>query len=112
MKFIIKESQQNFIWLLRRLNEEDIKEHLREIIVEGFDYYKPCDYTYDNGFNDWVTSIIEGSVDTFIYSYDDKFKSNEGIESLRGFLMDYVRKGYGRSLKKYYTEEIEDNECG
>jgi hypothetical protein len=33
MKFIIKESQQNFIWLLRRLNEEDIKEHLREIIV-------------------------------------------------------------------------------
>ena len=47
MKIIITESQKNFLWLLRRLNEPDMIDHMTDIVVEGFDYTKVCDYVTD-----------------------------------------------------------------
>ena len=108
MKFIITESQENFLWLIRRLNEPDMIDHMTDIIVEGFWYIKPCDYVVDT--KGYVSDILEGSVETFIISYDDHFESEEGIDELRKYIYNFMRKKYLGIIMNEYTSGLEDCE--
>jgi len=98
MKFIITESQNNFLWLLRRLHDPEIKDHLTEIVVEGLDLYNPCDYSLD----EYVNIIVEGSAETFILSYEDKFTDKENIDSLRQFIKEFIIDNYDTIISKHY----------
>lgn len=98
MKFIITESQNNFIWLLRRLYDPEIKDHLTEIVVEGFDFYSPCDYSLE----EYVNMIVDGSAETFILSYEDKFTGKENIDLLRQFIKEFIIDNYDTIIYKHY----------
>lgn len=107
MKFIITESQENFLWLLRRLNEPSMIDHMSEIVGESFDYISACDFT-DN-YKGFVNEVLTGSVMTFINSYDDKFKGSEGIEGLEKYLYDFMYKKFKKRLLEHYSWEL--GEC-
>jgi len=107
MKYIITESQENFLWLLRRLNEPSMIDHMSEIFEESFDYISACDFT-DN-YKGFVNEVLTGSVMTFINSYDDKFKGSEGIEGLEKYLYDFMYKKFKKRLLEHYSWEL--GEC-
>lgn len=66
MKIIITESQSKILWLRRRLGDPEIMDHLKDIVIEGFDYTNPCDYgTYGS----YEIDVVNGSTITFINSY-------------------------------------------
>ena len=66
MKIIITESQSKILWLRRRLGDPELMDHLKDIVIEGFDYTNPCDYgTYDS----YEIDVVNGSTITFINSY-------------------------------------------
>lgn len=66
MKIIITESQSKILWLRRRLGDPELMDHLKDIVIEGFDYTNPCDYgTYDS----YEINVVNGSTITFINSY-------------------------------------------
>lgn len=108
MKFVITESQENFLWLIRRMNEPDMISHMAEIIDEGFWYVKPCDYVVDT--KGYISNILEGSVETFINSYSDQFKSEEGIDKLHKYIYDFMRKKFLKIILNEYTSGLEDCE--
>lgn len=108
MKFVITESQENFLWLIRRINEPDMIDHMTEIVEEGFDYVKPYDYVIDT--KGYVNDILEGSMETFINSYDDQFGSYEGIDKLREYIYNFMRKKYLGIIMNEYTSGLEDCE--
>lgn len=108
MKIIITESQKNFLWLLRRLEEPDMIDHMTDIIVEGFDYIKPCDYVTDT--KGYVYDILNGSMETFINSYDDSFESEEGIDKLRGYIYNFMKKKFLGTIMNEYTSGLEECE--
>jgi hypothetical protein len=66
MKIIITESQSKILWLRRRLGVPELMDHLKDIVIEGFDYTNPCDYgTYDS----YEINVVNDSTITFINSY-------------------------------------------
>lgn len=68
MRIIITESQSKILWLRRRLNDRELMDHLKDIVIEGFDYTDPCNYgTYDS----YEINIVNDSAITFINSYNE-----------------------------------------
>ena len=67
MKYIISESQNNFLYLIRRLNDLEMVHHMGEIINEGLDMFDVCNYSFE----DYLDTILKGSVNTLIYSYEE-----------------------------------------
>ena len=66
MKIIITESQSRILWSRRRLGVPELMDHLKNIVIEGFDYTNPCDYgTYDS----YEINVVNDSTITFINSY-------------------------------------------
>ena len=66
MRIIITESQSKILWLRRRLNDRELMDDLKDIIIEGFDYTDPCNYeTYGS----YEFGVINDSAITFINSY-------------------------------------------
>ena len=62
MKIIITESQSKILWLRRRLGDPELMDHLKDIVIEGFDYTNPCDYgTYDS----YEINVVNDSTITF-----------------------------------------------
>ena len=68
MRIIITESQSKILWLRRRLNDRELMDHLKDIVIEGFDYTDPCNYETYNSFE---TNIVNESAITFINSYSE-----------------------------------------
>ena len=66
MKYIISESQEEFLHLLRRLHSVEYRPHMDEIISEGFDMFNPCDY--DN-FETFEHELLLNSAETFVWTY-------------------------------------------
>ena len=108
MKIIITESQKNFLWLLRRLNEPDMIDHMTDIVVEGFDYTKVCDYVTDT--KGYIHDILDGSVITFLNSYEDKFEGKEGYDELYRNVYDFMRKKFLKTIMYEYTSNLEECE--
>lgn len=86
MKIIITESQSKILWLRRRLGVPELMDHLKDIVIEGFDYTDPCDYgTYFS----YKTNVANDSAITFINSYIELY-GEEHFDSTE--LEDFVRE--------------------
>ena len=86
MKIIITESQSKILWLRRRLGVPELMDHLKDIVIEGFDYTNPCDYgTYDS----YEINVVNDSTITFINSYIELY-GEEHFDSTE--LEDFVRE--------------------
>lgn len=105
MTILITESQKNFIWLLRRLYETDMVDHMSDIVYEGTWHISGCDY---ESFDEYQDDVIRGSVETFINSYEDTFESKEGLDDLVKYLYNLMKKKYRKYLLDKFTDEREE----
>ena len=105
MRIIITESQSKILWLRRRLNDRELMDHLKDIVIEGFDYTDPCNYgTYDS----YRINIVNDSAITFINSYTE-LSGNVYVEDneLESFVADVIVSKYRFLIKREYR----DREC-
>ena len=103
MKIVITESQftklsnEKLIFFRRRY--DDMIDHLKEIIYEGLWHYDVCDY---KDFKEFYDMIVESSVETFIYSYEQLGGYEDN--SMQEFLEKFVRDKFGNYIKNKWRE--------
>jgi len=109
MKILITEIQYNRLLneinlekakLFFRRNYDDLVSHLFDIIWEGIWHSNMCDY---KDFKVFYDMLVEGSVDTFIYSYDELGGYNDS--SMREFLMKFTKEKFGNYIKEQWREK-------
>ena len=105
MRIIITESQSKILWLRRRLNDRELMDHLKDIVIEGFDYTDPCNY---GDYDSYEINIVNESAMTFINSYND-LCSDVYVEDkeLESFVADVIVSKYHFLIKREYR----DREC-
>ena len=110
MRIIITEYQSKILWLLRRLNDRELMDNLKDIVIEGFDYTNPCNYeTYSS----YETNLVNESAITFINSYND-LSGEEQIfsDELESFVAKVIvskhRKLIEREYRDRYCDEDDD----
>lgn len=112
MRIIITESQNKILWLRRRLDDPEIMDLLKDIVIEGFDYTDPCNYKTYNSFE---TNVVNDSAITFINSYIELY-GEEHFDSapLESFVADVIvskhRPLIEREYRDRYCDEDEDDE--
>jgi hypothetical protein len=104
MKYIISESQKNFLHFIRRLSSKEMVFQMAEIVDEGLDIYEVCDYTFE----DYLEMILNDSVQTLINSYKDTFKGEEGIELLKKNIYQLMKKRFTRRISDKFFDKKEE----
>ena len=90
-------------WLLRRSNDNEIMNHLRDIVGEGSYEINPCDYLGE--YSKYLEEVIKSSVVTFMYSYDPLDKAY-GSEWLYDKMYYFIELRFGNMIEDYYFDEI------
>ena len=115
MKYIISETQKEYIWLLRRIETPEILKHFEDILSESLwpEITDPCDYKDDR--DGFVYYVIRNSVTTLVFSYENEMTGEYyGIEKkpwfdeFEEFLIDMMMDKYGKKVHKFYDNHIED----
>lgn len=112
MKIIITESQSRILWLRRRLGVPELMDHLKNIVIEGFDYTDPCDYgTYDS----YEINFVNDSTMTFINSYielygEEYYDATELEEFVSKVIINIARPRILREWRDRDCEEDEDDD--
>ena len=102
MKIIITESQSRILWLRRRLGVHELMDHLKEIVIEGFDYTNPCDYgTYDS----YEINVVNDSTITFINSYIELYgEEYYDTTELEEFVSQVILSKYRHLILREYRD--------
>jgi len=111
MRIIITESQSKILWLRRRLNDRELMDHLKDIVIEGFDYTDPCNY---GDYDSYEINLVNDSAVTFINSYDYLIgKEQLFSDELVAFVSDVIVSKYRSRIKEEYgdCECDEDEDC-
>ena len=108
MRIIITESQNKILWLRRRLNDPEINELLKDIVIEGFDYTNACDYDTYNGYE---FNVVNGSVMTFINSYIELY-GEEHFDSapLESFVAKVIVSKHRSLIEREYRDRYCDED--
>ncbi len=109
MKYIITESQYNFLletpnWIKRRLNE------LERHIEEAKEYFStPCDFGDEFSYADNVISV---ALDDFLTKDEDLIDSlSDEYDDVHSYLTDYCKDMFGEELlNEYRSECLNDDE--
>jgi len=109
MRIIITESQSKILWLRRRLNDRELMDHLKDIVIEGFDYTDPCNYETYNSFE---TNIVNESAITFINSYselsgEEQFISDNELEK---FVVKVIVSKHRPLIEREYRDRYCDED--
>ena len=110
MRIIITESQSKILWLRRRLNDRELMDHLKDIVIEGFDYTDPCNYgTYDS----YEINLVNESAITFINSYIELY-GEEHFDSapLESFVAKVIVTNHRSRIEREYRDRycVEDED--
>ena len=103
MKYIITESQSEYLNLMRRWGSEDHKELISDIVNEGLGHFEPCDY---DDVETYISFVIENSANTFLYHWIDH--RHEKFNGLQQILIDEIYQNYYFSIYHYYYDNLED----
>ena len=108
MRIIITESQSKILWLRRRLNDRELMDHLKDIVIEGFDYTDPCNY---GDYDSYEINIVNDSAMTFINSYND-LCSDVYVEDkeLESFVADVIVSKYRFLIEREYRDRYCDED--
>jgi len=108
MRIIITESQSKILWLRRRLNDRELMDHLKDIVIEGFDYTDPCNYgTYDS----YRINIVNDSAITFINSYTELSGEEQLFsDELVAFVVKVIVSKYWSRIEREYRDRDCDEE--
>jgi len=111
MRIIITESQSKILWLRRRLNDRELMDHLKDIVIEGFDYTDPCNY---GDYDSYEINIVNDSAVTFINSYTELSGEEQLFsDELVAFVSDVIVSKYRSRIEQEYRdcECDEDEDC-
>ena len=108
MRIIITESQSKILWLRRRLYDRELMDHLKDIVIEGFDYTDPCDY---GDYDSYRINLVNESAITFINSYNDLcgdvyVEDNE----LESFVANVIVSKHRSRIEREYRDRDCDEE--
>ena len=108
MRIIITESQSKILWLRRRLNDRELMDHLKDIVIEGFDYTDPCNY---GDYDSYRINIVNDSAITFINSYTE-LSGNVYVEDneLEKFVREIVISKHRYRIQREYRDRDCDEE--
>ena len=109
MRIVITESQNKILWLRRRLNDPEINELLKDIVIEGFDYTDPCNY---GTYNSFETNVVNESAITFINSYselsgEEQFISDKELEK---FVVKVIVSKHRPLIEREYRDRYCDED--
>ena len=110
MRIIITESQSKILWLRRRLNDRELMDHLKDIVIEGFDYTDPCNY---GDYDSYEINLVNDSAITFINSYnelvgDEQLFSDELVAFVSDVIVSKYRSLIEREYRDRYCDEDDD----
>ena len=105
MKYIITESQNIRLQVLRRINDTDWN-WILEIVDEGMDIDNPCDFST---LDFYLKTVSEDSANTYLFNYfinhnDDDFKI------IFKYICELIIVRLGDYIKEYYFDKKEDCE--
>jgi hypothetical protein len=104
MKLLIKEEKseidKKMMYFKRNISE--LKIHLKDIIIEGFDYFKPCDFATIDKF---ISVGVRDSAVTLINSYEELYKGDS--EDFLYYVKEYIIK----TFINYFKYEWKNKEC-
>ena len=110
MRIIITESQSKILWLRRRLEDPEINDLLKDIVIEGFDYTDPCDY---DTYSSYEFNIANDSTITFINSYIELY-GEESFDSapLEAFVAKVIIGKHRNRIQREYRDRycVEDED--
>jgi hypothetical protein len=110
----LNESDKNKIWLLRRLETQDIKGYLDEQIyslTEGNFFessqISPCGYSTSE---DYIDEIFEVASSNFINHFSDELYVKHEMSEIEEIIWDLLTKKYGNYLINKFDGRICDDE--
>lgn len=108
MRIIITESQSKILWLRRRLYDRELMDHLKDIVIEGFDYTDPCNY---GDYDSYRINLVNDSAITFINSYTE-LSGNVYVEDneLEKFVREIVISKHRYRIQREYRDRDCDEE--
>jgi hypothetical protein len=87
------------------LNDRELMSHLKDIVIEGFDYTDPCNY---GDYDSYEINIVNESALTFINSYDYLIgKEQLFSDELVAFVFDVIVSKHRSLIEREYR----DSEC-
>ena len=90
-------------WFLRRTEDPEILEQIKDIVSEGFEYVTPCEFM-ENGY-EFLSNIVYGSTQTFINSYTE---FEDITESEVDYIYDFIENKFKRLILTHYNYWIEN----
>ncbi len=105
MKYIITESQERIIQILRRATSADWP-LIQEMVDEGLDLDDPCDFRDEESY---LHRVINDSTKTYLFHYFDKV-TDEGYSTLFGYIRKLIYERMGDDIIEYFQEKKEDCE--
>ena len=108
MRIIITEYQSKILWLRRRLYDRELMDHLKDIVIEGFDYTDPCNY---GDYDSYRINLVNDSAITFINSYTE-LSGNVYVEDneLEKFVREIVISKHRYRIQREYRDRDCDEE--
>lgn len=105
MKFIITESQEILLHILRRTRED--LELIREIVDEGTDLYDPCEIKTED---EYLELVLTSSAETYLLNFFNNWQS-ELFSNLFLYIKNIIKEKMGKDVIEYYRYKREDEEC-
>ena len=105
MKYLITESQNLRMQILRRITSADWI-LIVDIVEEGLDLDDPCDFRDEATY---IKRILNDSARTYLFHYYDMEESNE-YKILFKYISRLIYVRLGDEIREYYDEKKEDCE--
>ena len=103
----LNESDKNKIWLLRRLETQDIKGYLNEQIDSLTDQISPCGYSTSEDYKDVIFELTRSN---FINQFSDELYVKHEMSEIEEIIWDLLTKKYGNYLINQFDGRICDDE--
>ena len=100
----LNESDKNKIWLLRRLETQDIKDYLDEQIYSLVDLINPCGYSTAERYLD---KVLEITVSNFINHFSDELYDDEDMMEIDMLIWEIVNHKY----RSYIINQFDGRIC-
>jgi len=103
----LNESDKNKIWLLRRMETQDIKDYLNEQIDSLTDQISPCGYSTSEDYKDVIFEVASSN---FINHFSDELYVKHEMSEIEEIIWHLLTKKYGNYLINQFDGRICDDE--
>jgi N-acetyl-anhydromuramyl-L-alanine amidase AmpD len=101
----LNESKKRKIWLLRRLETQDIKDYLDEQIYSLVDLINPCGY---NTAEKYLDEVLEVTVSNFINHFSDELYDDGDMMEIDMLVLEIVNHKYSSYIINQFYGRICD----